>query len=222
VLTNDERRGLFASAIRDPLTGLNFPNNTIPADRIDPIAAKIASMLPVPNAAGNNNLLRQPNVQDESERYLARVDVPLGNDNVFVRYIYSDRFRYVPGWFGGILDGTSTSAWGRNYLKSHGLVSGWTKVMGVSLVNEARVSYARGTNDGTQDPFGADGNAQIGFRGVPNDPRVIGGIVGMDISGHIRLGSPNFMPKFQHTQQMQFLDTLTWMRASGKRVTPRS
>jgi outer membrane receptor protein involved in Fe transport len=214
VLTNDERRGVFASAIRDPLTGLNFPNNTIPADRLDPIAARIASMLPVPNAAGNNNLLRQPNVQDESERYLARVDVPLGNDNVFVRYIYSDRFRFVPGFVGGILDGTSTSAWGRNYLKSHGLVGGWTKVMGNSLVNEARVSYARGTNDGTQDPFGDDGNAQIGFRGVPNDPRVIGGIVGMDISGHIRLGSPNFMPKFQHTQQMQFLNTLTWMRGS--------
>lgn len=214
VLTNDERRGVFASPIKDPLTGLNFANNTIPADRIDPIAARIASMLPVPNAAGNNNLIRQPNVQDESERYLARVDVPLGNDNVFVRYIYSDRFRFVPGFVGGILDGTSTSAWGRNYLKSHGLVGGWTKVMGISLVNEARISYARGTNDGTQDPFGEDGNSQIGFGGVPNDPRVIGGIVGMDISGHIRLGSPNFMPKFQHTQQMQVLNTLTWMRGS--------
>jgi outer membrane receptor protein involved in Fe transport len=214
VLTSDERRGVFAGSIRDPLTGLPFPNNTIPADRIDPIAAKIASMLPAPNAAGSNNLIRQPSVQDESERYLARVDVPLGNDNVFARYIYSDRFRYVPGFVGGILDGTSTSAWGRNYLSSHGLVAGWTKVVGASLVNEARFSYARGTNDGTQDPFGEDGNAQIGFRGVPNEPKVIGGIVGMDISGHIRLGSPNFMPKFQHTQQMQFLDTLTWMRGS--------
>src|SRR5215212_8862252 len=181
VLTSDERRGVFGAAIRDPLTGGNFPNNTIPADRLDPIAVKIASMLPAPNAAGNNNLIRQPNVQDESERYLARVDIPLGNDNVFARYIYSDRFRYVPGFVGGILDGTSTSAWGRNYLSSHGLVGGWTKVMGISLVNEARFSYARGTNDGTQDPFGEDGNAQIGFQGVPNDPRVIGGVVGMDI-----------------------------------------
>lgn len=214
ILTNDERRGVFAVSIRDPLTGLPFPNNTIPAERIDPIAARIVSMLPAPNAAGNNNIIRQPNVEDESERYLARVDVPLGNDNVFARYIYSDRFRYVPGFVGGILDGTSTSAWGRNYLSSHGFVAGWTKVIGDSLVNESRFSYARGTNDGTQDPFGEDGNAQIGFRGGPNDPRVIGGIVGMDISGHIRLGSPNFMPKFQHTQQMQFLNTLTWMHGS--------
>jgi hypothetical protein len=42
---------------------------------------------------------------------------------------------------------------------------------------------ARGTNDGTQDPFGESGNAQIGFKGVPNDPRVVGGIVGIDIDG---------------------------------------
>jgi len=45
-------------------------------------------------------------------------------------------------------------------------------------------------------------------------PRILGGIVGVDIAGHLRLGSPNFMPKFQHTQQYQFLDTFTWL--SGK------
>ena len=211
VLTSDERRGVFSTAIRDPLTGVNFPNNTIPLDRIDPVAAKVMAMLPAPNAAGNNNLLRQPNVEDESERYLARVDIPFGNDNVFARYIYSDRFRYVPGFLGGILDGTSTSAWGRNYLSSHAIVGGWTKVISARFINEFRVSYARGTNDGTQDPFGEDGNAQIGFRGGSNDSRVIGGVVGMDISGHVRVGSPNFMPKFQHTEQLQFLNTLTWM-----------
>jgi outer membrane receptor protein involved in Fe transport len=211
ILTADERRGVFSTAIRDPLTGANFPNNTIPGDRIDPVAARVMSMLPSPNAAGNNNYINQPNVEDESERYLARVDVPFGNDNVFARYIYSDRFRYVPGFLGGILDGTSTSAWGRNYLSSHAIVGGWTKVINPRVFNEFRLSYGRGTNDGTQDPFGEDGNAQIGFRGVPNDPRVVGGIVGMDVSGHVRLGSPNFMPKFQHTEQMQFLNTLTWL-----------
>jgi outer membrane receptor protein involved in Fe transport len=84
-------------------------------------------------------------------------------------------------------------------------------VINPRFFNEFRLSYGRGTNDGTQDPFGEDGNATIGFRGVPNDPRVIGGIVGMDVSGHVRLGSPNFMPKFQHTEQMQVLNTLTWL-----------
>src|SRR5262245_25918675 len=212
VMTADERRGVFPTAIRDPLTGQPFPNNTIPTNRIDPVAANIAALLPLPNASGGNNFINQPNVEDEVDRYLGRIDLPLGNDNIFGRYIYTDRFRYVPGWFQGVIDGTSTSAWGRNYLKSHAAVFGWTKVIGSGIVNEARLSYARGTNDGTQDPFGVDGNAQIGFKGVPDNPVVVGGIVGIDIAGHIRIGSPNFMPKFQHTSQFQYLDTLTWLK----------
>jgi outer membrane receptor protein involved in Fe transport len=212
VLTEAERNGTFTSAIRDPLTGQPFPNNQIPLNRFDPVARNIIGLVPPANAAGGNNFINQPNVEDEGERYLGRVDIPLGNDNLFFRYIYTDRFRFVPGWFGGVIDGTSTSAWGKNYLSSHAFVTGWTKVLGDSLVNESRFSFAKGTNDGTQDPFGTDGNAQIGFPGVPQDPRVVGGIVGIDISGHIRLGSPNFMPKFQHTQQYQYLNTTTWMK----------
>lgn len=212
VMTEDERNGIFTTAIRDPLTGQNFANNIIPRNRIDPVAARIVSMLPSPNASGSNNFIRQPNVDDESERYLARVDFPIGNDNLFARFIRTDRFRYVPGFLGGVLDGTTTSAWGRNYLKSDAFVAGWTKVLGSTLINEARFSYARGINDGTQDPFGQNGNAEIGITGVPDDPRVVGGITRMDISGHLAIGSPDFMPKFQHTEQFQYLNTLTWLR----------
>ncbi len=213
VMTDAERAGVFTAPIRDPLTGLNFANNTIPQDRIDPVARNILNLLPASNAALPNNFIRQPDVDDDSDRYLGRVDMRLGgNDNLFVRYIYSDRTRIVPGWFGGVLDGTSTSAWGRNYLTSHGVVGGWTKVISSSLVNEARVSWARAVSDGQQDPFGEDGMAQIGFKGVPPDPLILGGIVGVDITGHIRLGSPNFMPKFQHTDQIQYVDTLTWLK----------
>ena len=213
VMTQDQRRGVFTSTIRDPQTGQPFPNNTIPDSRIDPVARSIMGLVPLPNTTGSNNFIRQPNVEDESDRYLARVDFrPGNNDTIFARYIYSDRSRFVPGWFGGVLDGTSTSAWGRNYLKSHAVVAGWTKILGSSLVNESRFSYARGTNDGTQDPFGESGMELIGFKGVPDDPQTAGGIVGIDIDGHIRMGSPNFMPKFQHTDQFQYLNTTTWLR----------
>ena len=212
VMTADERNGIFTSAVRDPLTGLPFANNRIPADRIDPVARRVLDLLPMPNAALPNNFINQPEVEDDADRYLGRVDVRLSDsDTVFGRYIYSDRFRFVPGWFGGVLDGTSTSAWGRNYLKSHGFVGGWTKVFGPSLVNEARVSWARGDSRGTQDPFGDNGLDDIGFTGVPDDPNVLGGIVGIDIAGHLRLGSPNFMPKFQKTDQFQYVNTLSWL-----------
>jgi outer membrane receptor protein involved in Fe transport len=215
VMTADQRRGVFTSTIRDPLTGQPFPNNTIPANRIDPVAAAIMDLVPLPNTTGPNNFIRQPNVEDNSDRYLVRVDMPFANtNNVFVRYIGSNRVRFVPGWFGGVIDGTATSAWGRNFLDSHAVVGGWNKVLGARLVNESRISWARGTNDGQQDPFGQSGMAQIGFKGVPEDPRVAGGIVGVDIDGHIRIGSPNFMPKFQNTSQVQWLNTTTWMKGN--------
>jgi outer membrane receptor protein involved in Fe transport len=208
VPTAAERSGVFSS-VRDPLTGQAFPNNTIPQDRIDPIAREILAMLPLPNATGSNNFIRQPNVEDDGERYLLKTDVKLGeSDNVFVRYIFADRTRFVPGFFGGVIDGTSTSAWGRNFLKSHSTVGGWTKVFGSSLVNEARVSWARGVSDGQQDPFGQPG-PQV--PGVPNNSAVAGGIVGINISGNLRLGSPDFMPKYQHTDQVQYLNTTTWL-----------
>jgi outer membrane receptor protein involved in Fe transport len=213
VATENERNGIFSTTIRDPLTGQPFPNNTIPANRLDPVARNIMSLLPLPNTTGTNNFIRQPNVEDDGERYLGKVDVKAGtNDNLFVRYIYTDRTRFVPGFIGGILDGTSTSAWGRNFLTSHSTVAGWTKVFSSALVNEARVSWARGISDGQQDPFGQDGNAEIGFTGVPPNPTVTGGIVGVDVSGHVRMGSPNFMPKYQHTDQVQYLDTLSYLR----------
>jgi outer membrane receptor protein involved in Fe transport len=210
VATADERNGIFSSAIRDPLTGQPFPNNTIPANRIDPVARAIMALVPTPNATGNNNFIRQPNVDDDGERYLGRVDLkPGANDNLFVRYIYADRTRFVPGFFGGVVDGTATSAWGRNFLTSHSTVAGWTKVLGASLVNEARVSWARGISDGQQDPFGQVGPT---VPGVPNDPTVAGGVIGVDIAGHLRIGSPNFMPKYQHTDQVQYLNTTSWLR----------
>ena len=213
VATADERNGIFTTAIRDPLTGVPFEGNRIPADRIDPVARNIMNLLPLPNASGTNNFIRQPNVEDDGERYLLKTDFKLTEtDNVFMRFIYTDRTRFVPGWFGGLIDGTSTSAWGRNFLTSYSTVGGWTKVLGQTMVNELRVSWARGVSDGQQDPFGQDGLAQIGFKGVPANDAVLGGIMGVDITGHIRLGSPNFMPKYQHTDQVQYLDTVTWLK----------
>ncbi len=201
VPTIAERAGIFAGAVKDPVTGLAFANNTIPANRVDPVAAAIIALIPAPNTPGVNNFLRTPSVQDDADRIL------------FARYIYSDRFRFVPGNFGGVLDGTGTSAWGRNFLKSHALVGGLTKVFGSAVFNETRVSWARGISDGTQDPFGQSGMSQIGFKGVPDDPLTAGGVVGIDIAGGFsRIGSPNFMPKFQHTDQVQITNTLSWLR----------
>lgn len=213
VPTAEERRGSFTQPIVDPLTRQPFPGNTIPAERLDPIALKLLALLPLPNADGVNNFVRQADVTDDADRVLARLDLKLSDrDTLFGRYIHTRRERFIPGFFGGTVDGTVTSAFGRQHFKTDGLVLGWTRRFGASLTNELRVAWSRSRSDAFQEPFGRNGPELIGLAGVPDDPRINGGVVGVNMDGFGRIGSPNFLPKFQHTDQVEYLEGLTWLR----------
>ena len=153
--TADQRNGIFTSTIKDPVTGQPFANNTIPADRIDPFAAAILQLVPLPNQPGVNNFFRNANLIDNSDRLLTRGDwKPSPKDSIFGRYIYSNRDREIPGAFGGVLDGTGTSAFGNQKIKTNAFVGGWTRVLSSTMVNEARFSCSRSRSDAVQQSFG--------------------------------------------------------------------
>ncbi|OLC44443.1 MAG: hypothetical protein AUH43_18690 [Acidobacteria bacterium 13_1_40CM_65_14] len=215
VPTATERQGIFTGAVRDPLTGLPFANNTIPADRIDPIARQMMDMFPLPNASGASNFFRVANTTDNAQRYLGRVDLHFSNsDNMFARYFHSDRNRFIPGNFGGIADGTSTSAWGRQEMRTRTFAAGWNHTVGSNSLNELRFGYNKADSTANHDPFGQTG---INLGGVPNDARVAGGLPGVNFSsGGYRLGSPDFLPKYQLTDVFQFTDTFTMFRGANQ------
>jgi hypothetical protein len=221
VPTADDRNGVFSSAVRDPTTGQPFLNNTIPQQRIDPIAAAILALVPMPNQAGANNFFRTGDLVDNADRVLGRGDwKPNVNDSVFARYIYSNRTRQIPGAFGGVLDGTGTSAFGNQTIKTHALVGGWTHVLSSSMVNEFRISWSRSTSDAVQQAFGLTPPAAATIPGSVTNPLVAGGFPGITIdsyfggSGLGRIGSPDFLPKFQHTNQFEFIDSVSWLRGN--------
>ena len=221
VPTADERAGVFTSTVRDPLTGLPFVDNRIPTDRIDPFAAGIISLVPLPNQPGANNFFRTGELIDNSNRVLARIDWRGGaSDSIFGRYIHSDRDREIPGAFGGVVDGTGTSAFGNQDIKTHAFVGGWTRVISSSTVNEARVSWSRSTSDAVQQPFGLAPPANAQIPGMITNPLVAGGLPGITIDGYFggsglgRIGSPDFLPKFQHTDQFEYLDTVSMLRGN--------
>jgi hypothetical protein len=221
VPTSDDRAGIFTSAVRDPLTGLPFPNNTIPQNRIDPFAAAIINLVPLPNQPGANNFFRTADLLDNADRWLGRGDWKPGpSDNVFGRYIYSNRTRQIPGAFGGIVDGTGTSAFGNQTIMTNAFVGGWTRVMSSNKVNEFRISWSRSTSDAVQQSFGLAPPAAATIPGSVTNPVVAGGLPGITIDGFFggsglgRIGSPDFLPKFQHTNQFEFLDSLSWLRGN--------
>ncbi len=221
VPTADQRAGIFTSAVKDPTTGLPFANNTIPSNMIDPFASAILALVPLPNQAGANNFFRTANLLDNSDRLLTRVDWrPGSSDTIFARYIYSHRKRDIPGAFGGVLDGTGTSAFGNQTIKTNALVAGWTRVLSTRMVNEARFSWSQARSDAVQQSFGLTPPSAAQIPGMITNPIVAGGFPGISITGFFggsglgRLGSPDFLPKFQHTNQFEYLDTLSWLRGN--------
>lgn len=205
----------------------SFKNNQIPAACIDPLAAKIMGLLPSPNivpgsgALNQLNFIRAPGIIDDTDSYTTRLDWQLSSrDSIFVRYSNIDRFRYLPGIFGGVLDGTSSSANGRLSMKGLSAAIGWNRTISVRLVNEFRLGWGRNNSFAAQDPIGLNTLADFGFKGVSDLPGESGGISGIDTSarggtqtiggqsGFNRIGSPDFLPKFQKTNQFQWTDTV--------------
>jgi hypothetical protein len=155
VPTADERAGIFTSPVKDPVTGLNFDNNRIPSDRIDSYASAIMALVPLPNQPGANNFFRTADLLDNSDRLLGRMDWhPSAKDSIFGRYIYSNRTRQIPGAFGGVIDGTGTSAFGNQTIKTNAMVGGWTRILSSAMVNEFRISWSQSTSDAVHQAFG--------------------------------------------------------------------
>jgi outer membrane receptor protein involved in Fe transport len=215
--------GVTYTPIIDPTTGMPFPNNMIPSDRISSVAAKIMGMIPLPNVTpppgplNRENYLINPKLTSNANNYIGRVDWQITPRNsVFVRYSDIPWTRLVPGPFGSsIIDGTGTSAWGRLTMNSQAAAVGWTAMISPTLVNSFRLGWGRNWSHGVQTPFGRNTLSSIGILGIPDNPLYDGGISGMDFAnvGGVNmpyLGSPDYLPKWQFTNQFEEADTLNY------------
>jgi len=76
VLSAAQRSGDFSAQpeIRDPLTGLAFPGNIIPRDRISPVTAQwLERFVPLPNGP-DGRVVRSPNIEDSRWQTGVRLD----------------------------------------------------------------------------------------------------------------------------------------------------
>lgn len=224
VPTPNERIGDFSAnagtaehikypTLYDQTTGAPFANNQIPASRIDPVATRIMNLFPAQTVSGValNNFFRNANLMDDGSRHSGRIDwQPDDKDSVFTRISFTNRNRFIPGNFGGIADGTSSSSQGRQQLTAYQVPVGWTRTISPKLVNELRVGFARDNSQAEQDPFGLNHTADY-VPGVPVNPVYDGGVPMITFANlNTFIGSPNFLPKHQVTQQYQFTDTVSY------------
>ena len=144
----DFRTGDFSSllpsgiVIADPATGLPFPNNRIPADRLDPNAAAFLGFTPAPNrssnALGANNYLSQSlETRTNEDQLVARLDYhPSPGDALSARYIYDELTApNEPPLFGD--DETLNTADG------HNLAVSWTHTFSPTFTSNVLVGWNR-------------------------------------------------------------------------------
>ena len=213
VLSDAQRQGNFGSTvIRDPLTGLPFPNNTIPANRIDPSAAKlIEQFVPVANTAGNR-WVGSPDTTDDRDQFGLRLDYQLSQANsVLGRYIRSRTHAVQPAITRAI--GTDATATLQDVMVAD------SHVFASNAINQMRVSYNRiganpqATSGLANADFGinvpqnvdsAKGIANIGVTGLFAGTAGIGGTGGLG-----DVGQP-FVER--RNQVFQLADDFTWIR----------
>src|SRR5437867_1606967 len=200
--------GAGAGAIRQP-----FPNNTIPASRFDPIAAKIIANYPLPNIPGRenlpNNYFSSPSDTDESNQYDLRIDHNFGEkDRTFYRLSIRRHIKLqhgplpIPANGGGLAQTVD--------LPADNVAASWTHAFSPTFYNEARFGF-------TAFPTAFDIldsgnlNKQYGIKGAPGDTFNDGldhGLARFSPSGYNEIGSRSFWPNRNFMDNYQINDNL--------------
>ena len=152
----------------DPLTGRQFPNNVIPADRLNPHGQALLNWFPAPNAEGaSTNYNYQFQGQQRAPRInnVTRVDVrPTTNDSLYARF--SHWLQPTSSWRGGweSLERTFT-------YNDFAVAANYTRVIGDNMVNEFNFGWRHSSEHNPwADSFDIDRNRRTdSHTGFPGD-----------------------------------------------------
>ena len=215
-----QRQGIFTEAgqptIYNPLTHQPYPNNTIPANEINPAAAKIMALLPDPNIPGTgitNNFIGVSNLAHDRSTFDVRVDQNFTEkDQFFARYSYLETTLDTPPYLGTVLNGEpfANTAYTRN---QNGVVSE-VHTFSPNTINEARIGVNRVRTD--WDAYGAnqDTSQQVGIPGINDFCGFCGGLPRIVISGITAIGHTPYAPTRRHDTIWQYVDNVTLTRGN--------
>ena len=218
----DSSRGVSASNpqyLRDPFAG-----NVIPANRINAVAANVASVYPLPNAPGNfnNYTIAVPRGIDD-DGFTTRIDHQLsGQDTFFARYSYETfRLNAPQGQANCCLPtpdavltkfdlGPYVAGLQVTDLTTQGMAINEAHVFRPNLVNEFRGGFARTNPFTRQSDLGHNAATALGIQGV-NISQYSSGIPGINVTDFTGLsGGPTFLPANPRETHWQVEDGVSW------------
>lgn len=212
VMSDAQRRGDLSAfrAVTDPLSGLPFPGNVIPEERISPVSRQLLNYWPLPNAASaTRNYVSFPRTQNDVDNILGRVDFRLTDaDSLFTRFAIN-RNPYTSAGAAPLAGGR------RSEDTAHGAVINWTRLLSPTKLNSLSVSYNRFLQDSFGQNNGTPIASQVGITGISTDPRDVGFPEGLNFSagtGFLTIGEAAV--RLRHITTYHANDTFTWTRGS--------
>jgi len=197
--------------ITDPLARAPFPDNRIPANRLNPVALQLASYYPAPNLPiSANNFISQGNATQSFDNFGIKVDHLVTE---------KDRLTFSTFWRPNAVFDPVVS--GRSPLPVFGLSNNTLDLLGYvrylrtvtpTFFIEASANFSRKTNNQVWPLSGErDWAAASGFLGGTMNP-VAAGLPQIDVSGYLSLGPAYDVPKIWSFNNYQYAATATWIR----------
>lgn len=203
VPTMESRQGITNLAMVDPYSGAPISGGQLPASQITPFAKKVLADLPAPNRTGTGSLGIGNNFES-----LPAETFPDNKGNFKLDHYFATKvtsfFRYshrelnqftppsIPGPSGGDANGN---------VRVFNRVFGGGVTYSVSPTTLAEFRLAMTQTEGGKRPVNA-GEPHIeqtyGITGLPNDPRVGGGLNSQQVSGFTNWGRQTSNPQFQN------------------------
>jgi hypothetical protein len=210
IATAAQRQGIFAVDIRDPRTGIVYPAGTpIP---VTSFAQKVLSGLPATTSGGNaNNYTTLQDFTADYDKADGKVDLQATpNLSMFGRYGFRNLNTHddpnIPLPSGGAGNGNI-------YARNRQFVFGTTWVRNASSLLEARLGYSWTQAGKNPVALGSDSALnQFGLPGLPDDPRISGGLPTILITGYSDLGRQATNPQWQYPTVYNPKINYTWTR----------
>ena len=212
----------LSAPIFDPTTGprVTFPGNVIPANRIDPIAARLIALYPLPNQPGLANnyastTLRTQNMDTADFRVDHRFD---GNNSLFARYSYNRVNTFTPGAcpivsgidpnciVGGIAAGGAFP--GPNHTTANNFVASYVRVFNPTLIGEFKGSYNHPDINSLPANYGKNLGTQFGIPNA-NVDTLTSGMPLMSTTGYALIGDAQAVPLSTRDRTQQYAASIT-------------
>ena len=199
------------------VTGTGTPTNIFPTGSIDPLAARLAALIPQPNSSINPafNYLAVPVRSETRNNFDVRIDHTFSpKDSIFGRFSYENQPSYIPSPFQNVLDGGGFFDGHENF-SYRSVALSETHMFDSTHVNEFRFGYNRINAHRYQNNYNENVSAQLDFPGVPYEPGTFnGGLPALTFSDGSapELGSSGFLPSIEKQNSYVFTDNFTWIK----------